>query len=125
MSRFLFGHKVYVYLFFFSDSRKLGGLEGKFQEGGLEFLEVAERCGNCHRVAASESTPDMTGSRFHRTTEVISRRPWNSESPPLLPDQRTSMNKGTQGVSMRYEAVLLQFISIVRSTSRPVISAPD
>ena len=31
------------------------------------------------------STPNMTGRRFHRTADMIPRRPWKAKA-PLLPD---------------------------------------
>ena len=34
---------------------------------------------------------------------------------------KININKGTRGVHVRYDAVLLPFISIVRSPGRPVI----
>ena len=71
------------------------------------------------------STPNMTGRRFHRTTEVIPRRPWKSKSPFAPRLIKITINKGTRGVRASYDAVLPPFISIVRSPGRPVISVPD
>ena len=71
------------------------------------------------------STPNMTGQGFHRTTEVIPRRPWKSKSPFASRTIKTSKNTGTQGVHARYDAVLPPIISIIRSPGRPVILVPE
>ena len=77
-------------------------------------------------IAASRiSTPKMTGRRFHRTTEMIPHRPWKAKSPFASRPIKISINKGTRGVRARYDAVLLPFISIVRSPGRPVILVPE
>ena len=51
------------------------------------------------------STPNMTGRRFHNTTEVIPRRAWKSKS-PLLPDlvepAKTQGRKGCARGTTRY-----------------------
>ena len=93
-------------------------LNSELATHGLE----TEGCSHTH----TQSTPNMTGQRFHRTAEVIPRRPWKSKSPFASRPIRTSRNKG-QGVRTRYDAaaVLLPFISIVRSPGRPVLPAPD
>ena len=67
-------------------------------------------------------TPNMTGRRFHRTTEVMQRCPWKSKS-PLLPDLLNEAYTTGRGARTRYDAVLPPFISIVRcppSSSHPV-----
>ena len=64
-------------------------------------------------------------ARFHRTTEVIPRRPWKSKSPLCSRPIRTSISKGTQGVRARDDAILLPFISILRSPCCPVIPVHD
>ena len=69
-------------------------------------------------------TLDMTRRRFHRTAEVIPRRPWKSKNPFASRSTTISINKGTQGERTRYDAGLLPFISIVQSPGHPVISAP-
>ena len=48
----------------------------------------------------------MTARRFHRTMEVIPRRPWKSKSPFASRPIKTSINKGTRGVRVRYDTVL-------------------
>ena len=66
------------------------------------------------------STPNMTGRRFHRITEVIPRRPWKSKSPFASRPIKISINKGTRGLHARYDRVLPPFIHIVGSPGRPV-----
>ena len=69
----------------------------------------------------------MAGRRFHRTTEMIPHRPWKAKSPFAFGSKpiKISINKGTLGVRVRYDAVLLPFMSIVRRPGRPVIWVPD
>ena len=71
------------------------------------------------------SIPNMTGRMFHRTKEMIPRRPWKAKSPFASRPIRISINKGMRGVSVRYVAVLLPFISIIRSPGCPVILVPE
>ena len=71
------------------------------------------------------STPNMTGRRFHRTTEAIPRRPWKSKSPFASRPIYISIEKGMRGARARYDTVRLPFISIVRSPGRPFISASE
>ena len=71
------------------------------------------------------STPNMTGQRFHRTTEVMPRRPWKSKSSFASRPIKISENTGTQRVRARYDEVLPPFISIVRSPGRTIILVPD
>ena len=71
------------------------------------------------------STPNMTGRRFHRTTEAIPRRPWKAKSPFASRPMKINIKEGTQGVRARYDAVLPPFISFVRSPSCPVFLVPE
>ena len=68
-------------------------------------------------------TPNMTGRRFHRTTEVIPRRPWKSQSRFASRPIQLSINKGMRGARARarHDVALPPFISIVPSPGRPVV----
>ena len=67
----------------------------------------------------------MTGRLFHRTTEVIPRRPWKAKSTFASRPIKMSIKKGTRRVRTRYEKVLLAFISFVQCPGRPVIPVPE
>ena len=74
------------------------------------------------------SAPNMTGQKFHRTAEVIPRRPWKSKSPFVSKPIKTSITRGRKGREhevRRGSTVLLPFISIVSSLGRPVVLAPE
>ena len=70
-------------------------------------------------IVGQSSTPNMTGRRFHRTTEWIPRHSCKAKTPLLV-----TIKTGTRGVRMRYDTVLLPFISIVQCPCRPVIPVP-
>ena len=73
-----------------------------------------------------QSAPNnMTGRRFHRTTEAIPRRPWKSKSPFAFRPMQISIKRWTRGVCARYDAVLPPLISVVCRSSSQVISVPD
>ena len=78
-------------------------------------------------AAKGLSTPNRTGRRFHRTTEVIPRRSWKSKSPLASRHTKTSKNTGTQEVRARGTTrhFLHSFVSIVRLPGRPVASVPE
>ena len=48
----------------------------------------------------------MTGRRVHRTTEVITCRPWKSKSPFASRHVKISIRKGTRGVRTRCDTLL-------------------
>ena len=60
----------------------------------------------------------LTGRRFHRTTEMIPCRPWKAKSTFASRPIKINLNKGTRGVRVRCDAVLLPFISIGRSPGK-------
>ena len=66
------------------------------------------------------STPNMTGRRFHRTTEALPRRPWKAKRFFASRPIKISIKKGTRGVRTRYDTVLFPFISIVPRSSSHV-----
>ena len=72
-----------------------------------------------------KSTPNMTGRRFHRITELIPCRPWKSKSPFASRPMKINIRKGTRGVRATYDEVLPPYISVVWSPGRPVLSLPD
>ena len=82
-------------------------------------------CASLSADGAQISTPNMTGRRFHRTTEAIPRRPWKARSPFASRPIRISIKKGTRGMRTTYNTVLRPYISIVRCSSRPVIPVPE
>ena len=57
--------------------------------------------------------------------EAIPRRPWKSKNPFASRPMKISIERATQGVRARYDAVLPPFIPVVRSPGRPVILVPD
>ena len=65
-------------------------------------------------IRTQKSTPNMTGRRFHRTTEGIPSSSWKAKSPFASSPIKLSVKKGTRGVRTRYDTVLLPFISVVR-----------
>ena len=74
-----------------------------------------------HALDAYQSTPNMTGRRFHRTMEMIPARPWQSKSPSVSTPIKQSTKQGNARVRARYGAELPPFISTVRCPGRPVI----
>ena len=56
------------------------------------------------------STPNMTGQKFHRATDMIPRRPWKPKSPFASTPTKINRSTGTQRVRARCDAVLPPFI---------------
>ena len=71
------------------------------------------------RLSCHVSSPNMTGRRFHRATEVIPRRPWKSKSPFASKPIKTSKNNTrTQGWGAR--GTTRYFLHSFPSCSPPV-----
>ena len=60
------------------------------------------------------STPNMTGWRFHRTTEAMPRDPWKAQSPFASRPIKTSLKKDTRGASTT-PSLTLCFAPVVQS----------
>ena len=77
----------------------------------------------------NNSTPNMTGPRFHRTTEAMPRCPWKSNSSnPFVSNPIKQVKQGdTRGASeVRHSTSSIHLIiSIVWSPGPPVISVPE
>ena len=62
------------------------------------------------------SKPNMTGRRFHRTTEAIPRRSWKSLKTPLLPGLlKQAQKKGTQRCARGTTRYFLHYINSVQT----------
>ena len=89
------------------------------------FLDNSHKHKGCHspdHLQGPQSTPNMTGRRFHRTMEMIPALPWSSKSPSVsTPIKQKVQNKATQEVRARYDAELHPFVSIVQCPGHPVI----
>ena len=77
----------------------------------------------------STPAPNMTGRRFHCTTEVIPCRPWKSKSPFASRPIKISIKRGTRGVRVRYDAYFPHsFLSygppVVQSYWFPIAAEP-
>ena len=70
-------------------------------------------------LSRGHSTPNMTRRRFHRTTEVIPRRPWKSKS-PLLPDLIKQVK--TQGCKGCIRGTTRYFLHAFPSYGPPVVN---
>ena len=71
------------------------------------------------------STPNMTGRRFHHTTEAIPRRPSKAKSPFACRPIKMNIKKGTRWGTHEVRHVLLPFVSNVRCPGRRVIPIPN
>ena len=73
-----------------------------------------------NRATPLKSTPNMTGRGFHRTTEVIPRRPWKSKSPFASRPIKISKTTRTQG---RARGTTRHFLQAFPSYGPPVVQS--
>ena len=75
-------------------ARSLGASAARAAVGIFQLQKAISSASICQ---SQHSAPNMTGGRFHRTTEAIPRRPWKSKSPFASGPMKISIKRGTRG----------------------------